>query len=322
VSGPATGLDDRAFDPLTVSRLMGWEIHPTRATLLAKAIEGGAQVGGFLETAEDVEVETYMDVQDRLGVTWPERIQQQLESPEIVVVVMGPDWLSAKDEYSRRRIDQETDWVHLELRAALDSDAVVIPVLFDGARMPPADALPEALRQLPQRQGLPVRTANFDSDVQPLLRELLEYGASHAGGVYTRSAEDYTDTRWPYPDPPLVVKPAQLSDQELDVALEKMIPDWSRTESPLPEDDRKRRVELHRELEFESFAAALGFMSEVGHFCDGMNHHPRWENVYRTLRVHLSTWDIGHRVSHLDLILAAHIDRTFANRRRGAAQDG
>ena len=53
------------------------------------------------------------------------------------------------------------------------------------------------------------------------------------------------------------------------------------------------------------------FMVDVGQFCDAANHHPRWENVYRTLWIYLTTWDIGHRVSHLDLILAAQIDKSF-----------
>lgn len=42
-----------------------------------------------------------------------------------------------------------------------------------------------------------------------------------------------------------------------------------------------------------------------------VNHHPRWENVYRTLRVALSTWDIGHRISYADAMLAQAFDRTF-----------
>jgi pterin-4a-carbinolamine dehydratase len=52
-------------------------------------------------------------------------------------------------------------------------------------------------------------------------------------------------------------------------------------------------------------------MTEIGRFCDDANHHPRWENVYRTLWINLSTWDIGHRISQFDLMLASRIDREF-----------
>jgi hypothetical protein len=36
-----------------------------------------------------------------------------------------------------------------------------------------------------------------------------------------------------------------------------------------------------------------------------------------TLRVFLTTWDIGHRISYLDVMLAGHLDRTFAKSTRG-----
>ena len=108
------------------------------------------------------------------------------------------------------------------------------------------------------------------------------------------------------------MKPAPLSDEDIETALRDMIPNWVLVESALPEDDSKTRVELKRQLQFRAFRDVLAFMSDVGDFCDGANHHPRWENIYRTLWISLSTWDIGLRVSHLDLVLAAHIDKAYA----------
>ena len=43
-------------------------------------------------------------------------------------------------------------------------------------------------------------------------------------------------------------------------------------------------------------------------FIGQLNHHPRWENVYRTLTISLSTHDIGDRVSALDFELATYFD--------------
>ena len=251
-----------------------------------------------------------MDVRDRLGVKWPQRIQEELEASDVVVAIIGPKWLSAKDQHERRRIDQEDDWVRRELEIALGSDRVVVPVVFDGTEMPRADALPEPIRSLADWQPLHGRTESINNDIQPLLRELVEQGRARLDKDYRRPAEDYRHTRWPYPDPPLPVRPTQLSDQDLKLALEQMLKDWQCVESPLPQDTTKRRVELFRELSFSSFKDVLRFMTEVGQFCDATNHHPRWENVYRTLWINLSTWDIGHRVSPLDLTLAAHIDVT------------
>jgi pterin-4a-carbinolamine dehydratase len=79
----------------------------------------------------------------------------------------------------------------------------------------------------------------------------------------------------------------------------------------VPGAPRQIRVELHREFVFRSFLDVLAFMAEVGDFADKANHHPRWENIFRTLDVYLTTWDIGHRISQLDLQLAQYFDRAY-----------
>jgi pterin-4a-carbinolamine dehydratase len=46
-------------------------------------------------------------------------------------------------------------------------------------------------------------------------------------------------------------------------------------------------------------------------------HHPRWENQWRTVTVYLSTWDIGYRVSALDIALARTLDALYEEMRSG-----
>jgi pterin-4a-carbinolamine dehydratase len=282
-----------------------------RAALVEKSIEGG-----FPATKSESTVHIFRDVRQRLGVDWPPNVEEELAASDIVVVVIGPDWLSTVDQYFKRRIDQADDWVRKEIALSLEQGKTIIPILFDDTAMPPVEALPESIAELSKKHGLPVRTSYFDTDVQPLLREIMEFRAGARDKGYRRSTEDYRDTRWPYPDPPLPVRPAQLSDEDIESALRDMIPTWSRVEGPLPEDENRKRVELARKFEFPAFLDVLEFMTEVGRFCDDLNHHPRWENIYRTLWVYLSTWDIGHRISHLDLILAAHMDKAFVRHDR------
>jgi pterin-4a-carbinolamine dehydratase len=40
-------------------------------------------------------------------------------------------------------------------------------------------------------------------------------------------------------------------------------------------------------------ADVIDFMAEIGKFAQEVNHHPRWENLYQDLSVHLTTWDIS-----------------------------
>jgi len=117
---------------------------------------------------------TFRDVGQRLGVDWSVGIRDALSRSDVVVAVIGPEWLSARDQHFKRRLDQENDWVRQELEMAIGQQKTIIPLLFDDAPMPPAEALPESLAPFGLRQGLSVRTASFDTDVQPLLREVME----------------------------------------------------------------------------------------------------------------------------------------------------
>jgi pterin-4a-carbinolamine dehydratase len=280
-----------------------------RAALVEKSIQGG-----FGSPDSPTNVSVFRDVRLRLGVPWPEALAEELRRADVVVVVIGPGWSTAVDQKGRRRLNQEDDWVRREIEIALALDRTIIPLLFDDADMPSAD-LPDSITRLGDIQGLKVRTSSFDNDVQPLLNEIVLHGDGPPEEPNVRSPD--RGTRWPYPNPPLPITPAAFSDAEIDIALQQMIPEWSKAESPLDEDPQRTRVELSRELEFRSFPDVLRFMSEVGKFCEELNHHPRWENIYKTLRIHLSTWDIGHRISHVDVILAAHIDKEFARYQAG-----
>ena len=79
----------------------------------------------------------------------------------MVLVVIGPNWLNAKDESGGRRLDNPDDFVAIEIAAALARGIRVIPVLVDGARMPKAGELPDLLKPLVRRQAAEVRHAHF-----------------------------------------------------------------------------------------------------------------------------------------------------------------
>ena len=52
-------------------------------------------------------------------------------------------------------------------------------------------------------------------------------------------------------------------------------------------------------------------MQQVAPGCDIALHHPRWENIWKTVRVYLTTGDIGHRISDRDVQLAKYLDRAY-----------
>ncbi len=68
---------------------------------------------------------------------------------------------------------------------------------------------------------------------------------------------------------------------------------------------------LHKEYRFTDFVEAFGFMARVALVAERMDHHPEWFNVWRTVRVDLSTHDAGG-ITELDLALARAMDAEAA----------
>lgn len=67
---------------------------------------------------------------------------------------------------------------------------------------------------------------------------------------------------------------------------------------------------LSRELKFNDFVEAFGFMSMVALLAEKLNHHPEWSNVWNTVQIELTTHSAGG-LSELDFQLAAAINKAL-----------
>ena len=107
------------------------------------------------------------------GAEFPQTLRKQLEMAAVVLAVIGKEWLHAANEFGQRRIDFDDDWVRTELSIALRSPEVtVIPVLVDGALMPPARALPQALVDLAARNAVTLHHDSWDDSARRLLETI------------------------------------------------------------------------------------------------------------------------------------------------------
>ncbi|MFH1794361.1 MAG: 4a-hydroxytetrahydrobiopterin dehydratase [Pseudomonadota bacterium] len=93
-----------------------------------------------------------------------------------------------------------------------------------------------------------------------------------------------------------------LDKDELARALADL-PGWSVAEDGLS---------IERTFEFRNFSEAFAFMTRSALAAEKMNHHPDWSNVYKTVRVALSTHDRGG-VTELDIELARRMNRYAGN---------
>ena len=240
----------------------------------------------------------FMDVEAiRASDDWAERIQTALGRATVLMVVIGPHWLRVTDEYGRRRLDREDDWVRTEIRHALDRSIPIVPVLLSKTPLPERAALPEPIARLVGRQAFDLRDDRWEQDISALISTV------ETLGFRRRSARPIR-----YPTPRVTL--AELSPDELNDALREM-PGWELVTSEVPGHEPVMRTELKRVYEFRSFEDAIGFMASAVAHISSIQHHPRWENVWRTVTVWLTTWDIGHRPSKLDVDLARHLDGLF-----------
>jgi hypothetical protein len=91
-------------------------------------------------------------------------IEATVAKCDVLIAVIGNDWLDSKDDHGHRRLDNPRDFVRMEIGAALKREIRVIPVLVDGALMPQSTDLPEDLRALVRHNALLITDTSFDGD--------------------------------------------------------------------------------------------------------------------------------------------------------------
>jgi len=107
-----------------------------------------------------------------LGDDFVDAIATAVGSCDVLLALIGDQWLTITDEHGSRRLDDPSDFVQLEIEAALTRGVRVIPILVEGARMPRADELPPSLGGLVRRQALELSPSRFEFDTSRLLRVL------------------------------------------------------------------------------------------------------------------------------------------------------
>jgi len=60
------------------------------------------------------------------GAERSSELRRAMEDADLVLVVIGPEWICGFDGWSRHGIDQEGAWVRQEARMALDLDVPII----------------------------------------------------------------------------------------------------------------------------------------------------------------------------------------------------
>jgi hypothetical protein len=93
-------------------------------------------------------------------------LEDQVSACDVMLVLIGPRWLTVRDEMGRPRLDDPQDFARFEVESAFRLGKRVIPVLVHKTEMPRDDALPEPLKPLARRNAVGLTQERFKADVQ------------------------------------------------------------------------------------------------------------------------------------------------------------
>jgi TIR domain len=152
------------------------------------------------------EEHVFRDIEIPPGADFGEYITSLVDKCNVVLAIIGPGWLDARNREGERRLDDPQDWVRLEIERALARDGVeVIPVLVDGARLPPREELPASMLALRRRNAFELSDRRWDYDLEELGKHLdgLLRGTSalHLRPAEIAAAPTPTPTPTPTPRP-------------------------------------------------------------------------------------------------------------------------
>ena len=123
------------------------------------------------------------------GVDFEDHIRAEIHQCDVVLVLIGDDWLDARNATGTRRLDDADDFVRLEIETALSSPAVrVVPVLVEGATMPRQADLPPSIQRLARLRAIELSDARWRSDLTVLTSTLQQLARGRGS-----EAEDASD---------------------------------------------------------------------------------------------------------------------------------
>jgi hypothetical protein len=106
-----------------------------------------------------------------LGADFRRVLEEYVGKCDLFIAIIGTRWLDILDDIGRRRLDDQNDFVRIEIETALQRNIPIVPILVDQARMPKVAELPTGLRELAYRNATHVRPdPDFHRDMERVIR--------------------------------------------------------------------------------------------------------------------------------------------------------
>jgi pterin-4a-carbinolamine dehydratase len=246
-------------------------------------------------------VQVFMDNGAIAGADkFPDEINSALGAASLIIAVIGKAWFGVQD--SLRRIDDPEDWVFKEINFALhNKPGALLPILVDGAGILSANDLPNELRDLSTIQALKLIVADWDSNINQLIRLLkdrFKFMPKQEGYIYPRPDTLKSKTP-PYPW------------EILETYVKLSLAEWIFEFEDDPDGLYYKWFNLRRDFEFASYKKAIEFVNLIAQHSVDEQHHVQFLVTWKTVSVWTSTWDAGHRITPYDIAFAKYLERKY-----------
>lgn len=157
------------------------------------------------------------------GADFVDEIDRAVGSCEVLIALIGKQWLNIRDASGRRRLERSDDFVRLEVSTALRRNIRVVPALVSDTPFPAPENLPKDLVLLCRRNALRLNEGSFDHDVGRLIRTL-ERELSDSRPRITNPLSSLSIERF-RPTPKMVKAGAGLASVAVVVTALQLLPD-------------------------------------------------------------------------------------------------
>jgi hypothetical protein len=103
------------------------------------------------------------------GLDFTEVIERTVASCDVLIALIGRQWLTSTDPAGQRRLDDPEDFVRREIATALRRNIRVIPALIQDTPMPRVAKLPDDLQPLTRSNAVELSDTHFHRDVDQLI---------------------------------------------------------------------------------------------------------------------------------------------------------
>jgi formylglycine-generating enzyme required for sulfatase activity len=130
----------------------------------------------------------FMDVEGiEPGQDFVKVLERTLNSCALMIVLIDPDWLDARDKSGSRRLDDPHDFVRMEVAAAIRRNIRLVPVMIGDAKPLAQGELPDDIGQIAWRRSLRLDFENWETSLTSLRAAIgKDLGKQGLAGLFSR----------------------------------------------------------------------------------------------------------------------------------------